>query len=332
MATYVPPKRATAYRFYVSLVSQANTKIMQVNPTLASGDATVSKDGGAFANLTTLPAVTPAGGVAVQVDLSATEMTADNVVVRLSDASGAEWCDLVVNIQTAARQVDDLAYPATSGRSMVVDAAGLVDANTVTNLTNLPAITANWLTAAGIAADAITAAKIADGAIDTATFASGATVPRVTLVDTLTTYTGNTPQTGDSYARIGAAGAGLTDLATAANLAIVAGYLDTEIAAIKAKTDQLVFTVANRVDSTALALGTTAKSEVNAEVLDVLNVDTLVDGKTFVQYAKIIGAVVGGKISGAGTGTEIFLGLDGATTRVTVTVDSSGNRSAVVYG
>lgn len=34
----------------------------------------------------------------------------------------------------------------------------------------------------------------------------------VELVDTLTTYTGNTVQTGDSFARIGAAGAGLTDL------------------------------------------------------------------------------------------------------------------------
>ena len=45
---------------------------------------------------------------------------------------------------------------------------------TVTTLTNLPAITASWLTATGIAADAITAAKIADGAIDAATFAAGA--------------------------------------------------------------------------------------------------------------------------------------------------------------
>lgn len=34
----------------------------------------------------------------------------------------------------------------------------------------------------------------------------------VNLVNTLTTYTGNTPQTGDSFARIGVAGAGLTDL------------------------------------------------------------------------------------------------------------------------
>lgn len=74
-------------------------------------------------------------------------------------------------------------------------------------------------------------------------------------------------------AEIGAAGAGLTALATAANLATVAGYLDTEIAAIladtnelqtdlanggrldllvdaiKAKTDGLIFTVAGSVDA-----------------------------------------------------------------------------------
>jgi hypothetical protein len=38
-----------------------------------------------------------------------------------------------------------------------------------------------------------------------------------TTVGTVTTYTGNTPQTGDAYARIGATGSGLTSLATAAN-------------------------------------------------------------------------------------------------------------------
>jgi len=37
-------------------------------------------------------------------------------------------------------------------------------------------------------------------------------VPNVTLTDTVTTYTGNTVQTGDAYARIGLAGAGLTAL------------------------------------------------------------------------------------------------------------------------
>lgn len=44
-------------------------------------------------------------------------------------------------------------------------------------------------------------------------------------------------------------GAGLTSLASAANLATVAGYLDTEIAAIKDKTDQFTFTVTGKVDS-----------------------------------------------------------------------------------
>ena len=131
MATYVPAKRATELIFYVALRSQANSTIMQVNPTLAAGDVLISKDGGATANLGTLPVVTPAASKNVKVTVSSTEMTADNVMITFSDAAGAEWMDLAINIQTAARQVDDLAYPATSGRSMVVDAAGLVDANTV---------------------------------------------------------------------------------------------------------------------------------------------------------------------------------------------------------
>lgn len=131
MATYQPAKRATAWVGYISLVSQADTKLMKSNPTIAAGDFKVSKDGGALANLTTLPSVTPASSVMVKIDLSATEMTADNVTVVCSDAAGAEWCDLVFNLQPSARQIDDLAYPATPGRSMVVDANGLVDANTV---------------------------------------------------------------------------------------------------------------------------------------------------------------------------------------------------------
>lgn len=124
MATYNTPKRATAYKFYVGLVDQSNTKLLKANPTIAAGDFQVSKDGGAFANLTTLPSANPASGRSVMIDLSAAEMTADNVVVQCVDAAGAEWCDLFINLQTTARQLDDLAYPATSGRSLLVDASG----------------------------------------------------------------------------------------------------------------------------------------------------------------------------------------------------------------
>lgn len=64
-------------------------------------------------------------------------------------------------------------------------------------------------------------------------------VQGVVLVDTITTYTGDTPQTGDSFARIGVTGSGLTSLATQASVNTVDDLLDTEIAAIKAKTDNL---------------------------------------------------------------------------------------------
>ena len=130
MATYNTPKRATAYKFYVGLVDQSNTKLLKANPTIAAGDFQVSKDGGAFANLTTLPSANPASGRSIMIDLSATEMTADNVVVQCVDAAGAEWCDLFVNLQTTARQIDDLAYPATTGRSLLVDASGAVPITT----------------------------------------------------------------------------------------------------------------------------------------------------------------------------------------------------------
>lgn len=50
-------------------------------------------------------------------------------------------------------------------------------------------------------------------------------------------------------AEIGVAGAGLTALATQTSVNTIDDFLDTEVAAIKAKTDQLVFTKANELDS-----------------------------------------------------------------------------------
>lgn len=76
---------------------------------------------------------------------------------------------------------------------------------------------------------------------------------------------------------------------------------------------------------------TLTPAQVNTQVLDVLNVDTLIDGKTFVESQQIIAAGVLGVCAGAGTGTETFDGLDGVTLRATVTVDADGNRTVVVY-
>jgi len=54
-----------------------------------------------------------------------------------------------------------------------------------------------------------------------------------------------------------------------------------------------------------------------------------IDGKTFEDWAEIVGAGSAGNLTGAGSGTEILKGLDGVTTRITATADEDGNRTCV---
>lgn len=146
------PKKNTAFTFAVGLVDSANQPAFKATPTLAAGDFKVDIDGAGFNNLTTLPTVTPAAGRRVQVALSATEMNGDIITVQCVDATGAEWDDVLITINTSVRNVDDLAYPATSGRSLDVNTSGLVTLAgvthtgavipTITDLTNLPATAA----------------------------------------------------------------------------------------------------------------------------------------------------------------------------------------------
>ncbi len=147
MPSYVTPKKGVEYIFYIGLTQQADTKLLQVNPTIAAGDFKVSIDGAAFANPTTLPAVTPAAGRAVKCVLSTSEMNGDNIIFVASDAAGAEWCDQIINIQTSARQIDDLAFPTVSGRSLDVTATGAagIDWANVENPTTTLALTATTI-------------------------------------------------------------------------------------------------------------------------------------------------------------------------------------------
>ena len=72
------------------------------------------------------------------------------------------------------------------------------------------------------------------------------------------------PQTGDSFALIGATGSGLTTLATAANLATVASYIDTEIADIQARLPAAL-TAGGNMKSDALAISGDTVAADNAE-------------------------------------------------------------------
>lgn len=95
-----PPIRGLAYTFYLSLPAQSDPKVMMPNPTLSAGDVKIAKDDGAPANINTLPVVDADFTKRVKVVVSASEMDADNVSIIFSDAAGAEWCDVTINIQT----------------------------------------------------------------------------------------------------------------------------------------------------------------------------------------------------------------------------------------
>lgn len=176
--TIVGPKKAVAFKVRLPVVTEGSDD-WKTSPTIAVGDWKIAKDGGALANLATLPTVAPAASAWVLLDLSATEMNADVVQLQgIDQTSPKEWKDTGAVIYTTAQ---------------------------------------------GAGADAGT--EIADALLD-----------RANGVET-----GITPR----------------------------------------------------------------------------------------QAFRAIGAAAAGKVSGAGSGSEVFKGLDGSTTRFTSTVDGDGNRSAV---
>ena len=131
MASSVPPVNGSAFTTYVSVISQADTDIFQTSVTLASGDVTVSKDGGSFTNIASLPVEIGSSGV-LSVALTGTEMTADTVTVLFNDAAGDEWTDLLLVIHTAAQTLDTIdtnvdAILADTGTTGVALASGAVD-------------------------------------------------------------------------------------------------------------------------------------------------------------------------------------------------------------
>ena len=284
------PRKNVAYRFYFAIRKPSDSTLIT---TWAGQDSEVSLDGAAYSDCTNEATEIGTSGTGY-IDLTASEMNADCVILKVTVTNtGAVPLVFVLypeesgDYRSNVTQISGDATAADNAEAFF-DGTGYAGTNnvipTVTTLTNLPAITAGWLTATGIAADAITAAKLAADVTTElqsglATASALATVD--TVVDTIlaatedidTRTTGmettvnnivadtNELQTdwanggrldvildarasqasvdtvygivGDILVDTGTTlPATLATLATAANLATVAGYLDTEIAAI----------------------------------------------------------------------------------------------------
>lgn len=102
-APYNPPKKNEDFKIRVALEDLIVAGNLKANPTIAAGDFKVDKDGGGYTNLTTLPSVSPAAGVSVLLELSATEMNADVVtIVGIDQTNPKEWADFHLSIPTTA--------------------------------------------------------------------------------------------------------------------------------------------------------------------------------------------------------------------------------------
>ena len=87
----------------MTLADYANPDSILADPTIAAGDFTISKDGGTFANLNTLPSVSPASSGQVRVLLSSTEMNADEILIRWKDQTvPPQWVEASLGILTTA--------------------------------------------------------------------------------------------------------------------------------------------------------------------------------------------------------------------------------------
>lgn len=101
MANANPPKKNQAFVTYITLNDATDNLSFKANPTIAAGDFKISLDGAAFVNLTTLPTVTPAGGVGVKISLSAAEANVDQLLITWIDqTSPKEWADGSLAINT----------------------------------------------------------------------------------------------------------------------------------------------------------------------------------------------------------------------------------------
>lgn len=165
-------------------------------------------------------------------------------------------------------------------------------------------------------------------AVSTSPVTTVKAIQGLTTADTIATYTGNTVQTGDAYARLGApAGASMS-----ADVAAV----KTDTAAVKVQTDKLTFTVANQIDANVIdwksatapamtgdafaRLGAPAGASVSADVAAVKSDTASI--KTATNTGVAPGAASGLAIVGSNMGT--VSSVTGAVASVTGAVGSVG--------
>jgi hypothetical protein len=267
----------TAYTFRAPIVKAGSTDYaLTANWTPVAGDVKISKDGGAFANIATLPSfVSGAGVAALNWTLSAAETEATEVVIQVIDQDATKLVqDQFFRLQTTKAAALQVGVPQAA--QSAGDTAITLDA---------------------------TAAAQTD-------FYKGSVVAIIS-------------GDGANQARIITAYNGSTKVATidrSWDVALTTGATRSVFAVFPQGLNQPLTSA-----QTTAAVPTAA--QIATEVFDTQTVET---GMTFRGALRLMAAVLVGRRSGTGSGTEVFnAAVTNAKARVTGTIDGNGNRTNV---
>jgi len=265
-----------AYTFRAPIVKAGSTDYaLTADWTPAAGDVQISKDGGAFANIATLPTFI-SGAAALNWSLSAAECEATEVVIQVIDSATKAVQDQFFRLQTTKASALQVGVP------QAVQSAGD--------------------TAITLDATAAAQTDFYKGCVVAITSGSGANQARI-----ITAYNGTT-----KVATI--------DRAWDVALVIAAGPTRSIFAVFPQGLNQPLTAA-----QTTSAVPTTA--QIATEIFDTQTVEA---GMTFRGALRLMGAVLAGRRSGTGSGTEVFnAAVTNAKARVTATIDGSGNRTNV---
>jgi hypothetical protein len=271
----------TAYTFRAPIVKAGSTDyaIVGTDWTPAAGDVKISKDGGAFANIATLPStVTLSGSAAWSWTLSAAETEATEVVIQVIDSATKAVQDQFFRLQTTKASALQVGVP--QAVQSIGDTAITLDAS------------------------AAAQTDFYKGSVVAIISGDGANQARI-----ITAYNGSTK-------------VATLDRGWDVALAITTG----------GGTTRSVFAVFPQgLNQPLTSAQTTSAVPTTAQIAtEIFDTQTVEAGMTFRGALRLMGAVLMGRRSGTGSGTEVFnAAVTNAKPRVTATIDGNGNRTNV---
>lgn len=333
------PRKNVAYRVVFPIFDKTGALVTGA----ASLDSEISKDQGTFADCTNEATEIATSSGIYYLDLTSTEMNADCVAIIVkSTTTDVRTTVLVLYPEEAGDyrvdivQVGGTNVTATGGRMEVntthfngtaaTASGGRPEVNTthfggssLTQSGGRPEVNTTHAAGTAWASGAITASSIASSAITNAKFASGAIDAAAIAPNAI----GASELASDAVAEI------QSGLALAADLATVAGYIDTEVAAILAAVDTEVAAIKAKTDNLPASPAAVGDIPSAATIASAVTGSTIEGSYTLLQMLRLFAAVLLGKATGLDTGSPVYRNTGDSKDRVSATTDTHGNRSSV---